>query len=74
MAEKRTRRTKTEVINAKIEKINADKAKYAEKIAELDDELKELQNQLNLLRQDEVMAAINESGLSLDEAINRIKG
>lgn len=42
MAEKRTRRSKAEVLAAKLEKAKNDKQKYEEKIAALDEEIEQL--------------------------------
>lgn len=74
MAEgKRTRRTKAEVIADKIAKTKATRQKYEEKIAELDEQIEELENELNEQRADEVLAVISQQGLSIDEAIEKLK-
>lgn len=73
MAEKRTRRSKTEVLNAKLAKAKADKQRYAEKVAALDEEIKKLEEELNAQRIDEVVSVINEQGLSIEDAIAKLK-
>lgn len=74
MAEgKRTRRSKTEVLTAKLEKAQADKKKYKEKVASLDEEIKKLEEELNAQRIDEVVSVINEQGLSIEDAIAKLK-
>lgn len=69
---KRNRRSKAEVINEKLAKAKADKARYQEKIAKIDGTIKKLEASLNSQRQDEVMAAIAQSGISIDDAIKAI--
>ena len=69
----RTRRTRTEVITEKLAKAKEDKEKYPAKIAELNDTIKKLEEELNSQRQDEVMAAIADSGVSIDDAIEAIR-
>lgn len=73
MAEKRTRRSKTEVLNAKLAKAKADKQRYAEKVSVLDEEIKKLEEELNAQRIDEVVSVINEQGLSIEDAIAKLK-
>lgn len=73
MAEKRTRRSKAEVLAAKLEKAKNDKQKYEEKIAALDEEIKQLEEELNAQRIDEVVSVINEQGLSIEDAIAKLK-
>lgn len=73
MAEKRTRRSKAEVLAAKLEKAKTDKQKYEEKIAALDEEIKQLEEELNTQRIDEVVSVINEQGLSIEDAIAKLK-
>lgn len=73
MSEKRTRRSKTEVLNAKLAKAKADKQRYAEKVAALDEEIKKLEEELNAQRIDEVVSVINEQGLSIEDAIAKLK-
>lgn len=73
MAEKRTRRSKAEVLAAKLEKAKNDKQKYEEKIAALDEEIKNLEEELNAQRVDEVISVINEQGLSIEDAIAKLK-
>ena len=73
MAEKRTRRSKAEVLAAKLEKSKSDKQKYEEKVAALDEEIKKLEEELNAQRIDEVVSVINEQGLSIEDAIAKLK-
>lgn len=73
MAEKRTRRSRTDVLQSKLDKAVADKEKYTQKIAALDEEIKNLQDQLNAQRQDEVMEAVSNSGLSIDQVLDLIQ-
>lgn len=73
MAEKRTRRSKAEVLAAKLEKTKSDKQKYEEKVAALDEEIKKLEEELNAQRVDEVISVINEQGLSIEDAIAKLK-
>lgn len=73
MAEKRTRRTRSEVLTAKLEKAKSDREKAAARVAELDETIKSLEEELNAQRIDEVMATITEQGLSIDEAIQKLK-
>jgi len=73
MAEKRTRRSKAEVLAAKLEKAKSDKQKYEEKVAALDEEIKKLEEELNAQRIDEVVSVINEQGLSIEDAIAKLK-
>lgn len=73
MAEKRTRRSRTEVLQEKLDKAKADKQKYEEKIAELDETIKNIEEELNAQRVDEVMSIISEQGLSIDEAIEKLR-
>lgn len=74
MAEKRVRRTRVQIIDDKIAKAQAEKEKYQAKIAELDEQIQALQDEQNTQRQDEVMEAIRSAGLSIDDAIAKIKG
>ena len=73
MGEKRTRRSKTEVLNAKLVKAKADKQRYEAKAAALEDEIKKLEDALNAQRIDEVVSVINERGLSIEDAIAKLK-
>lgn len=73
MTEKRTRRSKAEVLAAKLEKAKSDKQKYEEKVAALDEEIKKLEEELNAQRIDEVVSVINEQGLSIEDAIAKLK-
>lgn len=73
MAEKRTRRSKAEILAAKLEKAKSDKQKYEEKVAALDEEIKKLEEELNAQRIDEVVSVIKEQGLSIEDAIAKLK-
>lgn len=74
MAEgKRTRRSKTEVLSEKLEKAKASRDKAAAKVAALDEEIKKLEEELNAQRIDEVVSVINEQGLSIEDAIAKLK-
>ena len=73
MGEKRIRRSKTEVLNAKLAKAKADKQRYEEKVSALDEEIKRLEDELNAQRIDEVVSVINEQGLSIEDAIAKLK-
>lgn len=73
MAEKRTRRTRSEVIADKITKLQSDKEKYEAKIEEITSQIEQLQEELNAQRVDEVMTVINEEGLSIDQAIEKLR-
>lgn len=73
MAEKRTRRSKTEVLQEKLNKAKADKDKYTAKISELDKTISTLEKELNSKRVDEVMAEISAQGLSIDQALEKLR-
>lgn len=73
MSEKRTRRSRSEVLSAKLEKAKSDKIKYENKISALDEEISKLEDELNSERIDEVISVINEQGLSIDDAIAKLK-
>ena len=73
MSEKRTRRSRSEVLSAKLEKAKSDKIKYENKISDLDEEITKLEDELNSERIDEVISVINEQGLSIDDAIAKLK-
>lgn len=73
MTEKRTRRSKTEILQERLNKALSDKEKYTEKIAEIDETIQSLEEELNAQRIDEVMTVINEQGLSIDAAIEKLR-
>ena len=73
MTEKRTRRSKTEILQERLDKALSDKEKYTEKIAEIDETIQSLEEELNAQRIDEVMTVINEQGLSIDAAIEKLR-
>lgn len=72
--EKRTRRSRSEVLQDKLAKLNADKEKYAQKVDSINKQIEELQEELNAQRIDEVLSVIQEQGLSIDQAIERLRG
>lgn len=73
MAEKRTRRTRSEIITDKIAKLTADKEKYENKAKEISSQIEQLREELNAQRVDEVMAVISEQKLSIDQAIVKLR-
>lgn len=73
MAEKRTRRTRSEIITDKIAKLTADKEKYENKAKEIASQIEQLREELNAQRVDEVMAVISEQNLSIDQAIVKLR-
>ena len=72
--EKRTRRSRSEVLQDKLAKLNADKEKYAQKVDSITKQIEELQEELNAQRIDEVLSVIQEQGLSIDQAIEKLRG
>lgn len=72
--EKRTRRSCSEVLQDKLAKLNADKEKYAQKLDSITKQIEELQEELNAQRIDEVLSVIQEQGLSIDQAIEKLRG
>jgi flagellar capping protein FliD len=72
--EKRTRRSRSEVLQGKLAKLNADKEKYAQKVDSINKQIEELQEELNAQRIDEVLSVIQEQGLSIDQAIEKLRG
>jgi predicted nucleic acid-binding Zn-ribbon protein len=72
--EKRTRRSRSEVLQDKLAKLNADKEKYAQKVDSINKQIEELQEELNAQRIDEVLSVIQEQGLSIDQAIEKLRG
>ena len=73
MAEKRTRRTRSEIITDKIAKLTSDKEKYENKAKEISSQIEQLREELNAQRVDEVMAVISEQKLSIDQAIVKLR-
>ena len=73
MAEKRTRRTRSEIITDKIAKLTVDKEKYENKAKEIASQIEQLREELNAQRVDEVMAVISEQNLSIDQAIVKLR-
>ena len=73
MAEKRTRRTRSEIITDKIAKLTADKEKYESKAKEISSQIEQLREELNAQRVDEVMAVISEQKLSIDQSIVNLR-
>lgn len=72
MAEKRTRRSRSEVLQEKLDKAKADREKYTQKIAELDKTISTLEEELTSSRSEEIMAEIAAQGLSIDEALAKL--
>jgi predicted nucleic acid-binding Zn-ribbon protein len=72
--EKRTRRSRSEVLQDKLAKLNTDKEKYTQKLDSITKQIEELQEELNAQRIDEVLSVIQEQGLSIDQAIERLRG
>ena len=72
--EKRTRRSRSEVLQGKLAKLNADKEKYTQKLDSITKQIEELQEELNAQRIDEVLSVIQEQGLSIDQAIEKLRG
>ena len=72
--EKRTRRSRSEVLQDKLTKLNADKEKYTQKLDSITKQIEELQEELNAQRIDEVLSVIQEQGLSIDQAIEKLRG
>ena len=72
--EKRTRRSRSEVLQDKLAKLNADKEKYTQKLDSITKQIEELQEELKAQRIDEVLSVIQEQGLSIDQAIEKLRG
>lgn len=62
------------MLQDKLAKLNADKEKYAQKVDSINKQIEELQEELNAQRIDEVLSVIQEQGLSIDQAIERLRG
>lgn len=74
MAEgKRTRRSRSEVLQSKLEKLKEDQVKYTQKIQAIDDQIKQIEDELNEQRVDEVMAEITAQGLTIDQALEKLR-
>ena len=74
MAEgKRTRRSRSEVLQSKLEKLKEDQVKYTQKLQLIDDQIKQLEEKLNEQRVDEVMAEITAQGLTIDQALEKLR-
>ena len=74
MAEgKRTRRSRSEVLQSKLEKLKEDQVKYTQKLQVIDDQIKQLEEELNEQRVDEVMAEITAQGLTIDQALEKLR-
>jgi len=72
--EKRTRRSRSEMLSNKLTKLNEDNEKYAKKLDSITKQIEELQEELNAQRIDEVLSVIQEQGLSIDQAIEKLRG
>lgn len=73
MAEKRTRRSRAEVLQKKLNKAKSDKEKYTAKIEEITTQIEQLQEELNAQRIEEVMAEISSQGLTIDQALEKLR-
>lgn len=74
MAEgKRTRRSRSEVLQSKLEKLKEDQVKYTQKLQVIDDQIKQIEDELNEQRVDEVMAEITAQGLTIDQALEKLR-
>ena len=74
MAEgKRTRRSRSEVLQSRLEKLEEDQVKYTQKLQVIDDQIKQLEEELNEQRVDEVMAEITAQGLTIDQALEKLR-
>lgn len=74
MAEgKRTRRSRSEVLQGKLEKLKEDQVKYTQKLQVIDDQIKQIEEELNEQRVDEVMAEITAQGLTIDQALEKLR-
>ena len=70
---KRTRRSRSEVLQSKLEKLKEDQVKYTQKLQVIDDQIKQLEEELNEQRVDEVMAEITAQGLTIDQALEKLR-
>ena len=74
MAEgKRTRRSRSEVLQSKLEKLKEDQVKYTQKLQVIDDQIKQIEEELNEQRVDEVMAEFTAQGLTIDQALEKLR-
>lgn len=74
MAEgKRTRRSRSEVWQSKLEKLKEDQVKYTQKLQVIDDQIKQIEDELNEQRVDEAMAEITAQGLTIDQALEKLR-
>ena len=74
MAEgKRTRRSRSEVLQSKLEKLKEDQVKYTQNLQVIDDQIKQIEDELNEQRVDEVMAEITAQGLTIDQALEKLR-
>ena len=74
MAEgKRTRRSRSEVLQSKLEKLKEDQVKYTQKLQVINDQINQIEDELNEQRVDEVMAEITAQGLTIDQALEKLR-
>lgn len=74
MAEgKRTRRSRSEVLQSKLEKLKEDQVKYTQKLQLINDQIKQIEDELNEQHVDEVMAEITAQGLTIDQALEKLR-
>ena len=62
------------MLSDKLSKLNEDNEKYAKKLDSITKQIEELQEALNAQRIDEVLSVIQEQGLSIDQAIEKLRG
>lgn len=73
--EKKTRaprRSKTDLIQAKLDKAISDKEKYTAKITELDSTIKDLQQQLEASKIDLIAESLQANNLTVSEALEAL--
>lgn len=66
------RRSKTDIIQGKLDKAFEQKAKYTQKLADLDKTIKELQEDLEKSKLSLLTESLEENHLSVDEAIDAL--
>ena len=60
-------------MQSKLEKLKEDQVKYTQKLQVIDDQIKQLEEELNEQRVDEVMAEITAQGLTIDQALEKLR-
>ena len=61
------------VLQSKLEKLKEDQVKYTQKLQVIDDQIKQIEEELNEQRVDEVMAEITAQGLTIDQALEKLR-